>query len=115
MIKTVTCIECPMGCQISVEVIDGKVENIEGNNCLRGKSYATDEMICPKRIVTSTVRADNGELIPVKTDNPVKKSEMMEVMSKINRSVCKTPICIGDVIVENIAEGINLVATGNSN
>ena len=34
-------------------------------------------------------------------------------MKRINRATCTLPIKIGDVIVENIADGVNLVATGN--
>lgn len=111
--RNLTCIECPIGCQIEVEVVDGKPITIMGNSCPRGKLYAENEIICPKRVVTSTVKADNGQMLPVKTDKPVKKSEMFEIMEKINAVVCKTPVKIGEVLVKNISEDANLVATGN--
>ena len=80
-----TCIECPVGCEITVTVTDGNME-VSGNACPRGKLYATNEVTCPKRVVTSTVRCDNGEVVSVKTSAPVLKSEMFEVMKKINRT-----------------------------
>ena len=113
MTKKLTCIECPIGCEIEVTLEDGVVKNIQGNACPRGKKYAEAEVVCPKRVITSTVRAENGEMIPVKTDRPVRKDAMFEVMQKINETVCKLPVKLGDVLVENICDDANLIITGN--
>lgn len=112
-VKNLMCIECPVGCSIEVDLEDGKVVYIKGNGCPRGKMYAENEVICPKRVVTSTVRAENGKLVPVKTDRPVKKSEIFSVMEKINSVVCKLPVKIGDVLLKNISDDVNLIATNN--
>ena len=113
MKRTLTCIECPIGCEIEVELEEGKVISVKGNNCPRGKVYAEAEVVCPKRVVTSTVRAENGEMIPVKTDRPVRKDAIFEVMAKINATTCKMPVALGDVLVENICDDANLVVAGN--
>ena len=113
MKRTLTCIECPIGCQIEVTVKNGKVLSVRGNACPRGKAYAEAEVICPKRVVTSSVRAENGEMIPVKTDKPVRKDAIFDVMKKINATVCKMPVALGDVLVENISDDANLIVTGN--
>lgn len=113
-IERLTCIECPIGCEMEVGVEDGKAVYVKGNSCPRGKMYAENEVICPKRVVTSTVRAADGRLVPVKTDKPIKKSEIFEVMKKINATVCGLPVKIGDVLVENISDDAHLIATGNA-
>lgn len=113
MKRTLTCIECPIGCEIEVELEEGKVISVKGNNCPRGKVYAEAEVVCPKRVVTSTVRAENGEMIPVKTDRPLRKDAIFEVMAKINATTCKMPVALGDVLVENICDDANLVVAGN--
>ena len=113
MKKNLTCIECPIGCEIEVEIEDGKVVSVKGNTCPRGKMYAENEVICPKRVVTSTVRAENGVMVPVKTDKPIKKSEIFTVMKKINETTCVLPVKIGDILVENISDDANLVVAGN--
>ncbi len=113
MIKTLTCIECPIGCELKVQMEGSEVLSVTGNACPRGKMYAMNETTCPKRVVTSTVRAENGVMVPVKTDVPVKKSEIFAVMEKINGVVCKLPVKIGDVLYENISDEANLIATGN--
>ena len=113
-VKNLTCIECPIGCSISVELQDGKVICVKGNACPRGELYAKNEVIAPKRVVTSTVRAENGTMVPVKTDVPVNKNEIFDVMKKINAIVCKLPVKIGDVLLENVSENANVIATGNA-
>ena len=114
MTHNITCIECPMGCAVEVETENGAVVKVSGNGCPRGKAYAENEVTCPKRVVTSSVRAENGEMIPVKTDRPIRKSEIFAVMSKINGLHPKLPIAIGDVILRGICDDADLVATGKS-
>ena len=112
-VKKLTCIECPIGCEVAVTVEDGKVLSVTGNSCPRGKIYAENEVICPKRVVTSTVRATDGQMVPVKTDKPVRKTEIFTVMQAINGVKCTLPVKIGDVLVEKISDDANLIATGN--
>ena len=112
-IKKLTCIECPIGCEMQVELDGEKVLSVTGNSCPRGKMYAENEVVCPKRVLTSSVRAVNGEMVSVKTDKPIKKTEIFAVMEKVNLVKCKLPVKIGDVLVENISDDANLVATTN--
>ena len=114
IIKTFTCIECPIGCLLEIGLEDNKIAYIKGNSCPRGKVYAENEATCPKRVLTSTVRTENGTLISVKTNNPIKKEEMFAVMKKINAIKCKEPVKIGDVLYKNITDGVDLIATSNS-
>lgn len=111
---SLTCIECPIGCTIEVETEGGSVLSVRGNTCPRGKVYAESEVVCPRRVLTSTVRAVSGEMIPVKTDKPVKKAEMLDLMKKINAVHPTLPVHIGDILFEHITEDINLIATGNA-
>ena len=112
--RNMTCIVCPMGCQLTVELENGEVKSVSGNTCPRGKQYAIDECIHPMRTITSTARTDNGEVIPVKTDRTVPKELMFECMKEINKAVVKLPARIGDVAVENIlGTGANVVVTAN--
>ena len=108
-----TCVECPIGCAIEAEVENGKCISVMGNSCPRGKLYAENEVVCPKRVLTSTVRAEDGKMVPVKTDAPIKKSEMFNVMKKINVVHPKAGVKIGDVLVKNISDGANLIVAGN--
>ena len=52
--RTLTCIGCPMGCQVSVQMGAGKILSVTGNTCPRGDAYAREEVTAPARTVTST-------------------------------------------------------------
>lgn len=102
MKRELTCIVCPVGCALSVELADGKVIDVKGNSCPRGKVYAENECISPVRTVTTTVRCENGEILPVKTETPIPKEKIFEAMKIINNIHPSLPISVGDVIIENV-------------
>ena len=78
--KKLTCICCPMGCQLQVTIRDEQVEKVEGNTCKRGADYGKKEVTDPTRIVTSTVRVQGGTLpvVSVKTRGDIPKSSVMD-------------------------------------
>ena len=39
-IRELTCIGCPMGCQLTAVLEDGQVTRVTGNTCPRGDAYA---------------------------------------------------------------------------
>lgn len=108
--RKMICIECPRGCDLTVTLEDGKVCDVVGNLCPRGKKYATNECEAPRRMVTGTVRAENGELLPVRTAAPVLFEHMMDVMTAMKKTVAKLPVAMGDVVIADVADGIDLVA-----
>ena len=112
-IKNLTCIECPMGCDITVTLEQNSVLEITGNRCPRGKAYAQNEVVCPKRVITTTVRLKNGGMLSVKTSAPVEKAKVFEIIKRINAVVVEAPVRIGDIIIANIENGVDLLATDN--
>lgn len=61
MEKLLTCIGCPMGCQITVTMENGEVASIKGNTCKKGAEYARDEVTCPTRMVTSVLAVEGAK------------------------------------------------------
>ena len=112
--KELTCICCPMGCGLSVELEGSNVLNVSGNTCKRGDTYAIDEVVRPVRMVTSIVKVKNGKLkmLPVKTKEPIEKSRINECLEALKTVEVQAPIHIGDIIVQNAA-GVNIIATRN--
>ena len=114
MVRELTCIVCPKGCPLKVELENGEVLKIEGQTCPRGKQYAIDECTHPMRTITSTARAENGEVVPVKTSTTIPKELMFDCMKEINRATVKLPACIGDVVIANVlGTGADVIVTAN--
>ena len=113
-IRELTCIVCPRGCQLRVELDTDKVTGVSGNICKRGEAYAVAECTSPERTVTTTVRCASGKVVSVKTSAPVPKAKVFEVMKEINATVASDGLRIGDAVIENVAgTGVNVVATSN--
>ncbi len=111
--KLITCTECPNGCGVTITLDGEKIIEVVGHICPRGKKYAENECVAPRRVLTSTVKTASGSVVPVKTSAPILKKNIFEVMQKVNSVTAKLPIKIGDVIYANIDEDIDLIATGN--
>lgn len=112
--KNLTCIGCPLGCQIVVELNDGEIKSVTGNTCKRGDDYARKEVTSPTRIVTSTVRVigGNAATVSVKTKSDIPKSKIFECVKAMKEVIVQAPIAIGDVILSNVADtGVDIVAT----
>lgn len=114
VVRELTCIVCPRGCQLRVESKDGEIKEIMGYSCPKGKQYAIDECTHPMRTVTTTARTENGGVISVKTDRAVPKELMFDCMKAINSAIVKLPARIGDVVIENLLDtDARVVVTAN--
>ena len=107
--RTITCIECPIGCSVTVSLDGDKILNIEGNTCPRGKIYAENEIVCPRRVLTTTVKTTDGRMLAVKTERPIKKSDMESAMQKI-KNIITEPKHVGEVVYKNLSEDVNLIS-----
>lgn len=110
------CINCPMGCPLTVTLKDGVVTEVMGYTCKRGKNYGEKEVMNPTRIVTSTVKVEHGiaSRVSVKTKEDIPKHMIFPCMKALKDVVVKAPIHIGDVILENVANtGVDVIATKN--
>ena len=98
--KELTCIVCPRGCRLRVN--DEMV--VTGNACPRGEKYAVNELTHPTRTITSSIRVTNRPytLVSVKTDKPIPKDKMFDVMQEIDKLTVEAPTRIGQIVCKNI-------------
>lgn len=112
--RELICIGCPLGCTLTVEQEAGKEIKVTGNTCPRGAEYARKEVTNPSRTVTTTVRVKHGEIacIPVKTAREIPKDKIKDCIRELKNIEVMAPICIGAVIIDNIAgTTVQVVAT----
>ena len=105
------CINCPMGCPLTIEEINGEVV-VKGYTCLRGKKYGEQEYVNPMRVVTSVVLSENGTAQPVKTSGPIPKDKIFAVTEAVKDIRSSKDTKIGDVIIKNVLGlGVDIIAT----
>lgn len=113
--RILTCIGCPLGCRLAVELDGEKVVSVSGNTCKRGNDYARKECSAPERTVCGTVRIVGAPLTPtlsVRTAHPVPKDKVMAVAAEMRRCAVHVPVSIGDIVLPDVAgTGVDLIAT----
>ena len=111
--RELTCIGCPMGCALRVEIQGEKIV-VQGNACPKGEKYARAEVTNPVRMVTSTVLLSGGLIgrVPVKTSREVPKDRIFDCMEEIRGARAAAPVRIGDVLIRDCAgTGADVIAT----
>lgn len=120
MIRTFTCIVCPIGCDIEVKLDDDdqSILLISGNQCPKGSDYVEQEIKRPQRIISTSISVTGGQqpITSVRLTAPIPKEKIFEVMAVLKKTSVKAPVKIGQVIVHNIL-GLNsdVIATRKVN
>ena len=119
MTKKLICIACPRGCALTVTIDDTtNIIEVSGNSCPKGISYGKQEVLCPMRMLTTTVACRsvrrNGETIgfgtpeftrlPVKTGCEIPLEEMTSMIEKIRTITASAPVRYGDCLARLTAE-----------
>lgn len=114
--RELTCIGCPMGCALTVELNSGTVASVRGNTCPRGDAYVRKEVTAPTRIVTTTVCVTGGTLAAVscKTRSDIPKDKIFDIVRALKGVKIAAPVTIGQVILADAAgTGVDVIATKN--
>lgn len=112
--RALTCIGCPMGCELQVEIDNLEVVSVTGNQCNIGVTYAKKEVISPTRIITTVLPVVNGKelMVSVKTSKDIPKDMIFSCMKSLKGYTVHAPIHIGDVLLKGICgTDVDIIAT----
>ena len=112
--RELICINCPLGCRLSVDDKDLANIKVSGNTCPRGVTYAVNEITSPKRMVTSSVAVADSKTkrVSVKTSAPIAKNLIFKCLEEVRSLRVKAPVKIGDVLLANVCDsGVDIIAT----
>jgi CxxC motif-containing protein len=111
--RDLVCIACPVGCRLTVRAEDGEIR-VSGNQCSKGETYGREEVLAPRRVVTTTVRLTGSGLrrLPVKTSQPLPREHIQALLAEAHRLELAPPVRLGQVLLADfLATGVDLVAT----
>ncbi len=109
-----TCINCPIGCYLTVQLANGEAAEISGNQCIRGIAYAKMESANPTRMVCSSVPVTGGPVAqaPVKTRSPIPKRLILDCVKSLAGVSLAAPVRLGQVVVKDVCgTGVDIIAT----
>jgi len=109
----ITCINCPVGCRLSVMLEGGQVVSVTGNACKRGDAYARQECVDPQRMVTAVIPVEGSAMpLPVKTRTPIPKKLIRACMEALSGVRVSAPIAAGSVVLADVCgTGVDVIAT----
>ena len=117
MKREFTCIICPNGCDITVELDEnGAIQSIEGHTCKKGEDYVRQELTHPVRTIATSVLVKGGELplASVRLDAPIPKEMIFDAMAEIRKVQLTAPVAAGVKVIENLlGTGANVITTKN--
>ncbi len=114
MLREFTCIMCPQGCDISVELDGGEIASVTGNTCAKGEAYVTQEIENPMRNIATSVLIDGGELplASVRLSGMIPKDRIFDVMGEIRKVEMPAPVHEGDVAIADVLGlGVDVIVT----
>ena len=114
MEQTITCINSPVGCRMTVSLSDtGEFLSVTGNTCPRGAKYAQQECTLPERMITAVIPVAGSETpLSVKTASPVPKKLISSVIDELARVQVSLPVTIGQIVLPDVLNtGVDIIAT----
>lgn len=98
------CIVCPRGCNLHYDYDDANELIITNNGCKRGPEYLTQELILPKRMLTTTVKVSGGQIpvVPVYASEYVAKDDIGDFISYLKTVTITAPVSCNTEIVSEI-------------
>jgi CxxC motif-containing protein len=95
---------CPKGCLGTVKKDGAAILEVSGFTCKRGEEYGREEVVSPKRMLTTTVKTANGTLalLPVVSKDLLPKNRIMDCVHALRKIAITAPICEGDIVASNI-------------
>lgn len=115
-IRELTCIGCPMGCQLRATLEDGVVTAVTGNTCPRGDAYARKECVHPERHRHRHRPVLAGPLlvVPVRTAGGGAQGEGAGGGPCAAPRAVPAPVQAGQVVLADVCgTGVAVVATKN--
>ena len=112
--RKLVCVSCPVGCEIVVELSGNEIQRLEGNRCKHGETYARQETVEPMRVLATSVKVLGGDrpVASIKTDGPVPKAMIPEIMEFVRSMTVDAPVRIGQTLATDILDsGAKLIAT----
>ena len=116
MERELVCIGCPLGCQITVKLENAEIISISGNSCKVGENYAREEVVAPKRMITSPMAVkDKKRPACVKTSKAIDKKLINACLYEIKHTKVSPNANIGDVVIKNVCDtDIDIILTKKS-
>ena len=114
VVDRLTCVLCPVGCELEVRR-DGSTDvEVSGNQCDKGIPFAVEEVLRPRRNLATSipVRGTASKMVSVRLSGPVPREMIFPILAEIARLRPEAPVRRGQVLIADVlGTGVDVIAT----
>ncbi|HOW84680.1 MAG TPA: DUF1667 domain-containing protein [Candidatus Aminicenantes bacterium] len=113
-VDRLTCVLCPVGCELEVARTAAGGVAVAGNRCDKGVSFAEEEVLRPKRNLATSVPAKGtaARMVSVRLSAPVPREMIFPVLAEIGKLRPEAPVRRGQVLIADVlGTGADVLAT----
>jgi CxxC motif-containing protein len=114
VLDRLTCVLCPVGCELEVRKDPPGELQIQGNQCDKGIPFAVEEVLYPKRNLATSVpvRGTAAKMVSVRLSRPVPREIIFPILAEIAKLRPEAPVRRGQVLIADVlGTGVDVVAT----
>ena len=114
VVDRLTCVLCPVGCELEVRR-DGSTEvEVSGNQCDKGIPFAVEEVLRPRRNLATSIPVGGtaSKMVSVRLSGPVPREMIFPILTEIARLKPEAPVSRGQVLIADVlGTGVDVIAT----
>ncbi len=114
VLDRLTCVLCPVGCELEVRKDEAGELEVRGNQCDKGVPFALEEILHPRRNLATSVpvRGIASRMVSVRLSGPVPREMIFPILAEIARLRPEAPISRGQVLIADVlGMGVDVIAT----
>ena len=114
LVDRLTCVLCPVGCELEVGRNTASGLDVKGNQCDKGVPFAIEEILHPRRNLATSIpiRGTAARMVSVRLSGPVPRDLLFPILAAIAKLRPEAPVRRGQVLIADIlGTGVDVVAT----
>jgi CxxC motif-containing protein len=114
VVDRMTCVLCPVGCELEVGGDPAGELQITGNQCDKGVPFAQEEVLHPQRNLATSipVRGTAAKMVSVRLTRPVPREMLFPILAEIAKLRPEAPVRRGQVLIADVlGTGADVIAT----
>ncbi len=113
-VDRLTCVLCPVGCELEVVKDPAGGLEVAGNQCKKGVPFAVEEVLRPRRNLATSVpvKGTAAQMVSVRLSGPVPRETIFPILAVIAKLRPEAPVRRGQVLIAGVlGTGVDVVAT----
>ncbi len=114
VVDRLTCVLCPVGCELEVEAGPDGCLQVNGNQCDKGLPFAEEEVLRPRRNLATSVpvRGTAARMVSVRLTGTVPREMIFPILAEIAKLRPDPPVRRGQVLIADVlGTGVDVIAT----